>query len=47
MSSVQQQPKNCKAYKEIRKFDPFKGKKIKSAETVSKKDLMTDILERL
>lgn len=44
MSSFQQ--KNHKAYKKRGKYGPFKEKKNKSIETVPKKDLIADILDK-
>ena len=37
--------KNHKAYKETKKYGPFKGKK-KSTKTVPEKDLMADLLDK-
>lgn len=44
MSNFQQ--KNQKAQKETGKYGPFKGKKNKSTETITEKDLMTVVLDK-
>lgn len=47
MPGFQQQQQNHKEHKETGKYGPLEGKQNKSAETVNKKDLEPDLLDKI